>query len=92
MPQNLEKHIREENVENENANAKFGVNTQIVLRILQKFLQILQHNIEWIHSIYYFARNIGDTPETSPFLTEDQWNKYKREMDIIIQRLPPRME
>ena len=92
MPQNLEKHIREENVENGNANAEFGVKTQIVLRILQKFLQILQHNIEWIHSIYNFARNIGDTPEINSFLTEAQWNEYKREMEIIIQRLPPRME
>ena len=92
MPQNLEKHIREENVENENANAKFGVNTQIVLRILPKFLQILPYNIEWMHSIYNLARNIGDTPEINPFLSEEHWNQYKREMDIIIQGLPPRME
>ena len=92
MPQHLEKHIREENVGAENANAEFGVNTQIVLRILPKFLQILPYNIEWMHSIYNLARNIGDTLEINPFLTEDQWNEYKREMDIIIQRLPPRME
>ena len=92
MPQNLDQHVREENFENENADKEFGPITKMVLTILPMFLEKLPYNIEWMHCVYSLARNIGDQPQIKPFLTEDQWNQYKREMDIIIQWLPPRME
>jgi hypothetical protein len=88
MSQNLDQHIGEEN---ENANVEFGPITIMVLQILPIFLQILPYNIEWMHYVYNLARNIGDQPQINSFLTEEQWNQYKRDMDIIIQGLPPRM-
>ena len=75
---------------NEN-NAEFGEISQMMFRIMPIFLQRHPYNIEWIHYIHNLVRNIGDQPEVNPYFTEDQWQQFKREMDIIIATLPPRM-
>jgi hypothetical protein len=73
-------------------NMELGEISRLVLRIIPIFLQRLPYNIEWMHFIYNTVRNIGDQPEVRPYFSEEEWQRFRIEMDNIIASLPPQLE